>query len=174
MANGQTEPLYVIMTRRFVFNERIKQTMAENSKKVRVAIIGIGNCASSLIQGVQYLNVPVHRGMTHDGLGKYVRTRVEKAEGPTDNIVKILKETEMEGRAFGNVPLNLELKLEVWDSPNSAGVMIDAVRCAKIGLDRGLGGPLLAPSAYFMKTPPQQFTDGQARDKVEAFITGRE
>jgi myo-inositol-1-phosphate synthase len=375
------------MTRRFVFNKRIKETMAENSKKVRVAIIGIGNCASSLIQGVQfykeaddstkipglmhatvggyhvrdiefsaafdvvkgkvgldlsqaiwaepnntikfadvpYLNVPVHRGMTHDGLGKYVRTKVEKAEGPTDNIVKILKETEtdvvvnfmpvgsematkwyveqvleagcafvngipvfiasseywsqrfaerslpivgddiksqvgativhrvltnlfkdrgvhldrtyqlnfggnmdfynmlererleskkisktnavtsqlpydlgeenvhvgpsdyvpwltdrkwchirMEGRAFGNVPLNLELKLEVWDSPNSAGVMIDAVRCAKIGLDRGRGGPLLAPSAYFMKTPPQQFTDGQARDKVEAFIAGHE
>ncbi len=361
--------------------------MAKNSKKVRVAIIGIGNCASSLIQGVQYykdaadnteipglmhatvggyhvrdiefsaafdvvkgkvgkdlseaiwtepnntikfadvpyLNVPVHRGMTHDGLGKYVRTRVEKAAGPTDNIVRILKETKtdvvvnfmpvgsematkwyveqvleagcafvngipvfiasseywsqrfaerglpivgddiksqvgativhrvltnlfkdrgvhldrtyqlnfggnmdfynmlererleskkisktnavtsqlpydlgeenvhvgpsdyvpwltdrkwchirMEGRAFGNVPLNLELKLEVWDSPNSAGVMIDAVRCAKIGLDRGIGGPLLAPSAYFMKTPPQQFTDGQARDQVEAFIAGGE
>jgi myo-inositol-1-phosphate synthase len=356
-------------------------------KKVRVAIIGIGNCASSLVQGVQfykdaddnteipglmhatvggyhvrdiefsaafdvvkgkvgkdlseaiwaepnntikfadvpYLNVPVHRGMTHDGLGKYVKTKVEKAEGPTDNIVKILKETKtdvvvnfmpvgsematkwyveqvleagcafvngipvfiasseywsqrfaernlpivgddiksqvgativhrvltnlfkdrgvhldrtyqlnfggnmdfynmlererleskkisktnavtsqlpydlgvdnvhvgpsdyvpwltdrkwchirMEGRAFGNVPLNLELKLEVWDSPNSAGVMIDAVRCAKIGLDRGIGGPLIAPSSYFMKTPPQQFTDGQARDKVEAFIAGNE
>jgi myo-inositol-1-phosphate synthase len=77
----------------------------------------------------------------------------------------------MEGRAFGNVPLQLELKLEVWDSPNSAGVMIDAVRCAKIGLDRGIGGPLVAPSAYFMKSPPQQFTDDQAREMTEEFIT---
>ena len=76
----------------------------------------------------------------------------------------------MEGRAFGNVPLQLELKLEVWDSPNSAGVMIDAVRCAKIGLDRGIGGPLVAPSAYFMKSPPQQFTDDQARLMTEEFI----
>jgi myo-inositol-1-phosphate synthase len=78
----------------------------------------------------------------------------------------------MEGRAFGNVPLQLELKLEVWDSPNSAGVMIDAVRCAKIGLDRGIGGPLLEPSAYFMKSPPQQFTDDEARTMTEAFIAG--
>jgi myo-inositol-1-phosphate synthase len=76
----------------------------------------------------------------------------------------------MEGRAFGDVPLNLELKLEVWDSPNSAGVMIDAVRCAKIALDRGLGGPLITPSAYFMKSPPKQFTDDEARRLVEDFI----
>ena len=70
------------------------------------------------------------------------------------------------------MPLNLELKLEVWDSPNSAGVVIDAVRCVKIGLDRGIGGPLLAPSAYFMKSPPEQWTDDRARDAVEAFATG--
>ena len=259
---------------------------------------------------VPHLNVPVSRGMTHDGLGKYVKTKVKKAPGPTDNIVIILKDTgtdvivnfmpvgsematkwyveqaldagcafvngipvfiasseywskrfaernlpivgddiksqvgatithrvltnlfkdrgihldrtyqlnfggnmdfynmlererleskkisktnavtsqlpydmgednvhvgpsdyvpwltdrkwchiRMEGRAFGNVPLNLELKLEVWDSPNSAGVMIDAVRCAKLALDRNIGGPLIAPSSYFMKTPPEQFTD---------------
>jgi myo-inositol-1-phosphate synthase len=359
--------------------------MAKNSKKVRVAIIGIGNCASSLVQGVQFykdapddveipglmhatlggyhvrdiefsaafdvvegkvgkdlseaiwahpnnttkfaevphLDVPVSRGMTHDGLGKYVSTVVKKAPGPTDNIVKILKDTKtdvvvnfmpvgsematkwyveqvldagcgfvngipvfiatseywgprfkerglpiigddiksqvgatithrvltnlfkdrgvhidhtyqlnfggnmdfynmlererleskkisktnavtsqlpydmgaenvhvgpsdyvpwltdrkwchirMEGRAFGNVPLNLELKLEVWDSPNSAGVIIDAVRCAKLGLDRGIGGPLVAPSSYFMKSPPTQFTDDEAREKTEAFIAG--
>jgi myo-inositol-1-phosphate synthase len=78
----------------------------------------------------------------------------------------------MEGRAFGNVPLNLELKLEVWDSPNSAGVMIDAVRCAKLALDRGIGGPLIAPSSYFMKTPPEQFTDDEARKLTEAYIAG--
>ena len=76
----------------------------------------------------------------------------------------------MEGRAFGDVPLNLELKLEVWDSPNSAGVMIDALRCAKIALDRKIAGPLIAPSSYFMKSPPQQFTDDIARQKVEDFI----
>ena len=78
----------------------------------------------------------------------------------------------IEGTTFGNVPLNLELKLEVWDSPNSAGVVIDAVRCAKLGLDRGEAGPLLAPSAYFMKSPPEQWTDDRARDAVEAFATG--
>jgi myo-inositol-1-phosphate synthase len=78
----------------------------------------------------------------------------------------------LEGRAFGDVPLNLEYKLEVWDSPNSAGVIIDALRCAKIGLDRKVGGPLLSPSSYFMKTPPIQFTDEQAHNKVEDFISG--
>ncbi len=356
-------------------------------KKVRVAIIGIGNCASALVQGVQYykdapdneeipglmhatvggyhirdiefsaafdvvegkvgkdlseaicahpnntihfadvpyLNVPVSRGMTHDGLGKYVSTMVKKSPGPTDNIAKILRDTgtdvvvnfmpvgsematkwyveqvldagcafvngipvfiassdywaqrfrerglpiigddiksqvgatiahrvltnlfkdrgihldrtyqlnfggnmdfynmlererleskkisktnaersqlpyeiadenihvgpsdyvpwltdrkwchiRMEGRAFGNVPLQLEMKLEVWDSPNSAGVMIDAVRCAKLALDRGLSGPITGPSAYFMKTPPQQFTDDEAREMTEAYMVGEE
>jgi myo-inositol-1-phosphate synthase len=78
----------------------------------------------------------------------------------------------LEGRNFGDVPLNVELKLEVWDSPNSAGVIIDAVRCAKLALDRGIGGPLLGPSAYFMKSPPIQYRDEQAREMVEAFATG--
>ena len=78
----------------------------------------------------------------------------------------------LEGRAFGDVPLNLEYKLEVWDSPNSAGVIIDAVRAAKIALDRGLGGPVVAASAYFMKSPPEQMPDGPGRLALEAFITG--
>ena len=78
----------------------------------------------------------------------------------------------LEGRAFGDVPLNLEYKLEVWDSPNSAGVIIDALRCAKIALDRKTGGPLLSPSSYFMKSPPIQYTDEQAYQKVEQFIEG--
>ena len=355
------------------------------SKKVRVAIIGVGNCANSLIQGVHYyqnarpgehipglmhvqlgdyhihdiefsaafdidvekvgkdlceamwsgqnntikfadvprLNVPVFRGMTHDGLGKYLKQKITKAPGPTDNVVQILQDTQtdvvvnylpvgseqatkwyveqvlnagcafinaipvfiarepywqnrfaerglpligddiksqvgatilhrvlvnlfndrgirlertsqlnvggnmdfynmlererleskkisktnavtsqlpyelphdnvyigpsdyvpwltdrkwahirLEGSAFGDVPLNLECKLEVWDSPNSAGVIIDAVRCAKIGLDRHLTGTLEAPSSYFMKSPPVQFPDDQARNNVEAFIAG--
>ena len=359
--------------------------MAKNKKKVRVAIIGVGNCANALVQGVHYyqnaaddeeipglmhatvggyhvrdiefsaafdvvttkvgkdlseamwafpndtikfadvpfLNVPVHRGMTHDGIGKYLSQKVQKAEGPTDDIIKILKDTgtdvvvnfmpvgsematkwyveqvieagcafvngipvfiasspywskrfeaaklpiigddvksqvgatithrvltrlfadrgvrldrtfqlnfggnmdfynmlerdrleskkisktnavisqlpydlgaenvhvgpsdyvpwltdrkwchiRMEGRAFGNVPLQLELKLEVWDSPNSAGVIIDAVRCAKLALDRGIGGPLIAPSSYFMKSPPVQFTDDIAKRNMEEFIAG--
>ena len=80
----------------------------------------------------------------------------------------------LEGRNFGDVPLNLELKLEVWDSPNSAGVIIDAIRCARIALDRGQGGPLLAPSAYFMKSPPVQYHDDDARAMVEEFIAERQ
>jgi myo-inositol-1-phosphate synthase len=352
-------------------------------KKVRVAIIGVGNCASSFVQGVHYyskakagekvpglmhvdlgdyhirdieftagfdvvtskvgkdlgeaifahpnntikfqevgnLGVKVYRGMTHDGIGKYLAQVVEKAPGPTDDIIGILKDTKtdvvvsylpvgaematkwyveqvleagcafvncipvfiasseywagrfrernlpiigddiksqvgatithrvltalfddrgvrldhtyqlnfggnmdfynmlererleskkisktgavtsqlpyslaeedvhvgpsdyvpwltdrkwcyirMEGTTFGDVPLNLEMKLEVWDSPNSAGVVIDAVRCAKLALDRRLAGPLIAPSAYFMKTPPQQYKDDVAREMMEAFI----
>ena len=355
------------------------------SKKVRVAIIGVGNCASSLVQGVEYyknakdneaipglmharlggyhirdiefslgvdinvtkvgkdlsqailaepnntvkfadvphLNVPVVRGMTHDGLGKYLSQVITKAPGPTADIVKLLKETKtdvvisylpvgsematkwyveqileagcafvncipvfiasseywakrfrdaklpilgddiksqvgatilhrvlttlfvdrgvrldrtyqlnfggntdflnmlererleskkisktnavtsmlpykleagqvhvgpsdhvpwltdrkwayirMEGTTFGDVPLNVEVKLEVWDSPNSAGVVIDAVRCAKIALDRGLSGPIVGPSSYFFKTPPKQFRDSTCREMTEAFIKG--
>src|ERR1700733_13436322 len=80
----------------------------------------------------------------------------------------------MEGRNFGDVPLNIELKLEVWDSPNSAGVIIDAVRCAKVALDRGIGGPLVGPSAYFMKSPPVQYHDDEAYRLVEAFAAGEE
>ncbi len=356
------------------------------SKKVRVAIIGVGNCASSLVQGVQFyknakkderipgvmhtqladyhvrdieftlaidvnatkvgkdlseaifaepnntykfadvpnLNVPVVRGMTHDGLGKYLSEVIEKAPGPTADIVQLLRETKtdvvvnylpvgsematkwyveqileagcafvngipvfiasseywgkrfadaglpilgddvksqvgatilhrqlatlfvdrgvkidrtyqlnfggntdflnmlererllskkisktnavtsmipyeidptnvhvgpsdhvpwltdrkwayirMEGTTFGNVPLNVELKLEVWDSPNSAGVIIDAVRCAKLALDRELAGPIIGPSSYFFKTPPQQFRDDVCYQKVEDFISGK-
>ena len=357
---------------------------SREQRKVRVAIIGVGNCASSLVQGVHYyrqapadefvpglmhvdlggyhisdiefsaafdideakvgkdlseaifsgpnntmkfsevpfLGVPVHRGMTHDGLGKYLSELITKAPGPTADIVRILKETRtdvvvsylpvgaematkwyveqildagcgfvncipvfiarepywqnrflehglpvigddiksqvgatithrmlarlfadrgvridrtyqlnfggntdflnmlererldskkvsktnavtsqidyllpgtdvhvgpsdyvpwledrkwchirVEGTTFGDVPLNLELKLEVWDSPNSAGVVIDAVRCAKLALDHGVGGALLAPSAYFMKSPPEQYHDDVARDRVEEFIS---
>jgi myo-inositol-1-phosphate synthase len=78
----------------------------------------------------------------------------------------------LEGRNFGDVPMSVELKLEVWDSPNSAGVIIDAVRCAKVALDRGIGGPLIGPSAYFMKSPPKQFHDDEAHRLVEQFIEG--
>ena len=80
----------------------------------------------------------------------------------------------MEGVSFGDVPLNVELKLEVWDSPNSAGVVIDAIRCCKIARDRGLSGPIIGPSAYFMKSPTVQYTDDEARQMVEDFIVGRD
>ncbi len=80
----------------------------------------------------------------------------------------------MEGTTFGNVPINCEMKMEVWDSPNSAGVVMDAIRCAKLALDRKLSGSLVAPSSYFMKSPPVQFTDDEARTKVEEFIRGDE
>ncbi|WP_326633007.1 inositol-3-phosphate synthase [Nonomuraea fuscirosea] len=78
----------------------------------------------------------------------------------------------LEGRSFGDTPLNLEYKLEVWDSPNSAGIIIDAVRAAKIALDRGIGGPILSASSYFMKSPPKQYSDDEARDYVEKYIRG--
>jgi myo-inositol-1-phosphate synthase len=80
----------------------------------------------------------------------------------------------VEGTTFGDVPLNIELKLEVWDSPNSAGVVIDAVRCAKLALDRGVSGPLIGPSSWFMKSPPEQFTDEEARLRTLDFIEGRD
>ena len=80
----------------------------------------------------------------------------------------------LEGTTFGGVPLNAEVKLEVWDSPNSAGVVIDAIRCARLALDRGIGGALVGPSSYFMKSPPQQFTDAEARRRTESFIAGED
>src|SRR5881227_2034070 len=93
--------------------------------------------------------------------------------GPSDHVAWLDDRKwayiRLEGRNFGDVPLNVELKLEVWDSPNSAGIIIDAVRAAKIALDRGIGGPLLGPSAYFMKSPPVQYTDDVARAMVDAF-----
>jgi myo-inositol-1-phosphate synthase len=97
--------------------------------------------------------------------------------GPSDYVAWLTDRKwahiRLEGRSFGDVPLNLELKLEVWDSPNSAGVVIDAVRCAKLGLDRGLAGALEGPAAYFMKSPPIQHRDEEARVMVEAFIAER-
>jgi myo-inositol-1-phosphate synthase len=96
--------------------------------------------------------------------------------GPSDHVPWLTDRKwayiRLEGTTFGGVPLNVELKLEVWDSPNSAGVVIDAVRCAKLGLDRGIGGALVGPSSYFMKSPPRQFTDDQAREHTNRFING--
>jgi myo-inositol-1-phosphate synthase len=96
--------------------------------------------------------------------------------GPSDHVPWLddrkLAFVRLEGRAFGDVPLNLEYRLEVWDSPNSAGVIIDAIRAAKIAKDRGIGGPLLSPSSYFMKSPPEQHGDDVCRDLVEKFIRG--
>ncbi|HVB07243.1 MAG TPA: inositol-3-phosphate synthase [Acidimicrobiales bacterium] len=97
--------------------------------------------------------------------------------GPSDHVAWLDDRKwayiRLEGRNFGDVPLSIELKLEVWDSPNSAGVIIDALRCARIALDRGLGGPLLGPAAYFMKSPPVQYRDEQAHQMVEDFAAGR-
>ena len=97
--------------------------------------------------------------------------------GPSDYVPWLLDRKwcyiRMEGTTFGDVPLNAEVKLEVWDSPNSAGVVIDAIRCCKLALDRGLGGTIVAPSAYFMKSPPRQIPDDKAREGVEEYIKGR-
>jgi len=96
--------------------------------------------------------------------------------GPSDHVPWLedrkWAQIRLEGQAFGNVPLTIELKLEVWDSPNSAGIVIDAIRCAKLALDREVAGPLIGPSAYFMKSPPVQFSDEAAREMVEEFILG--
>ena len=96
--------------------------------------------------------------------------------GPSDHVPWLLDRKwcyiRMEGTAFGEVPLNIEVKLEVWDSPNSAGVVIDAVRCCKLAIDRGISGALVGPSAYFMKSPPKQFTDQEAHVHTEEFIEG--
>ena len=97
--------------------------------------------------------------------------------GPSDYVPWLLDRKwayiRLEGTTFGNVPLNIEAKLEVWDSPNSAGVVIDAIRCAKLALDRGISGALKAPSAYFMKSPPEQFSDDVARRMLEEYIQAR-
>jgi myo-inositol-1-phosphate synthase len=96
--------------------------------------------------------------------------------GPSDHVPWLtdrkMAYIRLEGTAFGGVPLSAEVKLDVWDSPNSAGVVIDAVRCAKLAIDRGLGGALIGPSSYFMKSPPQQFTDDEARERTRRFIAG--
>jgi myo-inositol-1-phosphate synthase len=96
--------------------------------------------------------------------------------GPSDHVPWLedrkWAQIRLEGQAFGDVPLNVELKLEVWDSPNSAGIVIDAIRCAKVALDRGIAGPLIGPSAYFMKSPPVQFSDEAAHEMVEEFVLG--
>jgi myo-inositol-1-phosphate synthase len=96
--------------------------------------------------------------------------------GPSDHVPWLddrkFAYIRLEGKSFGDVPLNLEYKLEVWDSPNSAGVIIDAIRAAKIAKDRGIGGPVISASSYFMKSPPEQFGDDVCRDLVEKFIRG--
>ena len=108
-----------------------------------------------------------------------MRKQLDKRDihiGPSDHVPWLedrkWAQIRLEGQAFGDVPLNIELKLEVWDSPNSAGIVIDAIRCAKLALDRGVVGPLIGPSAYFMKSPPVQFSDEAAREMVEEFILG--
>jgi myo-inositol-1-phosphate synthase len=110
------------------------------------------------------LDVPLDAGDIHVGPSDFVPWLADRK----------VAHIRLEGTTFGGVPLNVELKLEVWDSPNSAGIVIDAVRCAKLGLDRGLGGPLVGPSSYFMKSPPEQFTDDEARRRTLQFIAGDE
>ena len=98
--------------------------------------------------------------------------------GPSDHVPWLTDRKwayiRLEGTTFGGLPLNAEVKLEVWDSPNSAGIVIDAVRCAKLAMDRGIGGALIGPSSYFMKSPPVQFTDAEARARTLAFISGED
>jgi myo-inositol-1-phosphate synthase len=98
--------------------------------------------------------------------------------GPSDHVSWLTDRKwayiRMEGTTFGDTPLNIELKLEVWDSPNSAGVVIDAVRCAKLALDRKIGGALLGPSSYFMKSPPRQYPDHEAHALTQRFIANRD
>ena len=108
------------------------------------------------------LDTPMHPDDIHIGPSDFVPWLTDRK----------FAHIRMEGTAFGDVPLNVEVKLEVWDSPNSAGIVIDAVRCARVALDRGIGGALDGPSSYFMKSPPVQYTDAEARARVERFIAG--
>jgi myo-inositol-1-phosphate synthase len=132
--------------------------------------------------------LPQHAGAGAAGIEKISKTNAVTSQldyelpavsvhvGPSDHVPWLLHRKwcyiRMEGTTFGNVPLNAEVKLEVWDSPNSAGVVIDAIRCCKIALDRGLAGPLAGPSVYFMKSPPTQYPDDVAHDMVEEYIAG--
>jgi myo-inositol-1-phosphate synthase len=108
------------------------------------------------------LSVPLSAENIHIGPSDYVPWLTDRK----------IANIRMEGTGFGGLPLNIDLKLEVWDSPNSAGVVIDAVRCAKLAIDRGVGGALIGPSSYYMKSPPQQFTDSEARERTLSFING--
>jgi myo-inositol-1-phosphate synthase len=130
------------------FKNMLERTRLESKKKSKTQSV-----TSQIEQGIESDNVHIgpsdHVPWLDDRKWAYIR---------------------LEGRNFGDVPLNIELKLEVWDSPNSAGVIIDAVRCCKLALDRGIGGPLAGASAYFMKSPAVQYHDDEAREMVEAFI----
>jgi myo-inositol-1-phosphate synthase len=117
----------------------------------------------SKTQSVQsQLRQPLHKDRIHIGPSDYVPWLDDRKWA----------HIRLEGTEFGDVPMSIELKLEVWDSPNSAGIVIDAVRCCRLALDRGVSGPLIGPSAYFMKSPPVQFSDDAAREMVEEFILG--
>ena len=134
------------------FKNMLERTRLESKKKSKTQSV-----TSQIEQGIESDNVHIgpsdHVPWLDDRKWAYIR---------------------LEGRNFGDVPLNIELKLEVWDSPNSAGVIIDALRCCKLALDRGIGGPLAGPSAYFMKSPAVQYHDDEAHEMVEAFIRGEE
>ena len=132
--------------------------------------------------------LPEHEGARAPGVEEDLKTQAVTSQvdrdlgrdnvhiGPSDYVAWLDDRkwayVRLEGRAFGDVPLNLEYKLEVWDSPNSAGIIIDAVRAAKLAKDRGIGGPILSASSYFMKSPPEQYSDDEARRAVEEFIRG--
>jgi myo-inositol-1-phosphate synthase len=122
--------------------------------------------ASKKISKTQSVQSQLRKGLDRDNIHI----------GPSDHVPWLedrkWAQIRLEGSGFGNVPMTIELKLEVWDSPNSAGIVIDAVRCARLALDRGQGGPLIGPSAFFMKSPPVQFSDESAREMVEQFILG--
>ena len=108
------------------------------------------------------LAIPLPAGDVHVGPSDYVPWLTDRKWA----------HIRLEGTTFGGVPLNVELKLEVWDSPNSAGIVIDAVRCAKIAMDRRIGGALVGPSSWLMKSPPRQFTDHEALERMRAFVDG--
>jgi myo-inositol-1-phosphate synthase len=109
-------------------------------------------------------DVPLEAGDIHIGPSDYVPWLSDRKWA----------HIRLEGATFGEAPISVELKLEVWDSPNSAGVVVDAVRCAKVALDRKIGGPLIGPSSYYMKSPPQQFTDHEAHQRTMRFIAGED
>jgi len=154
-----------------------------NTRSVRVGIVGTGNCASSFVQGLTYYqsandgdDVP---GLMNPSIGRYRVRDVEVASAFDVHAGKVGRDLSEALACTPNnarvcTPLSMDLKLEVWDSPNSAGIVIDAVCCAKLaierGIERGIGGAIIGPSSYFMKSPPQQFHDHVARELTLEFI----
>ena len=157
--------------------ERLLQAQKETERQLREQKLQLDAALNNMLQGLCMFDAEEKIVLFNQRYLDMMKLPAGDVHvGPSDHVPWLTDRKfchiRLEGSAFGNVPLACELKLEVWDSPNSAGVVIDAVRCAKLALDRGLSGALYGPSSWFMKSPPRQFTDAEARRRTEVFIRG--